>query len=688
MFAGVSNSATNSAAHQPACSVNEEPPAIAVTSQGSENSLPSQGRDQDSDQRHCMDLSNPRRSIFDIPEILQEVCGYLHGLTLVRASRVSKDFFNCCKALLWTTIPESAWQDPYFCENWHHHGSRIRSLRCGPGVDLGQVALYCHNLVSLDVSRILDEQMYTPSSLSGASATDQNRVGSLSAAKSTASKNIISNTTQSDTKDTRYTNNSCSYQAFVGMTDNLVRVLESNRGLRCLQLKPLGRFPPALLEALTRLDLLEVLSLNGWQGFQEYSLQLILAGCRRLAHLSLGENDFTRFTLDTLACQDSSSFRKDEDCVIKLEPFDDPIKGTHGRHYVDQDLLDIQSKRAVRYPKSVPSLRSGQHLEILKPPAAAPFSNLASNADQPLDIQSRIRTLLLHQTGLRQEFLVNLTRQCPQLEHLSLINGWGFYPSSKFASVLAQLCPQLSRLEFREQALDLQDEFFVSLCRHFPRLQWLHAGRTGFSQSALESVGTYCRSIVRLNLDGTRGIQSPTLDGVLRSCPSLTELHAQGVVLNGRDLSKSSQWACTGLETLVLDIEIYVALPSAGSEDNDPAESVKTVRSRVYSQLAALTRLQRLGLGGGHRVGGRDSGVDLTLESGLRALTTLQCLESIDLRRLVQHLEQDDVEWMIQNWPRLEKVEVKDGIKNPRLGRHNKAIQWLAQARPGIELCI
>ena len=696
MFADVSNSATSNGAYEPACSANEEPSAQAGNTgslHGSEKSILGQGQDQDPDQKQCTDQSAPRRSIFDITEILQEICSYLQGLTLVRASRVSKDFFNCCEPLLWTTIPESAWQDPYFRQNWHSRAFRIRSVRCGPGVDLGQVALYCHDLVSLDVSRISDEHNYALSGHLGSSAADQTRIGSLSAAKSTTLK-TFSNSTRLKTKDVQYSSNntsastSGSYQAFVSMTHSLVRVIESNNNLRCLQLTPQGRFPPALLDALSRLDHLEILSLNGWQDFQEYSLQLILAGCRKLSHLSLGENDFTRFTLDTLACSNSISFSKDVDSVIKLESFDDPIKGSHGRHYVDQDLLDIQSKRAVRYPKSVPTLHSGQHLQHLQSPLAASFSNHPLNPDHSLDIQSQIRTLSLHQTGLRQDFLVNLTRQCPQLEHLSLIDGWGFYPSSKFASNLAQFCPQLSRFEFREQALDLQDEFFVSLCRHFPRLQWLHAGRTGFSQGALESVGTYCRNIVRLNLDGTRGIQSPALDSVLRSCPSLTVLQAQGVVLNGRDLSRSNNWTCIGLETLVVDIEIYVAFPSVGSKDHDPAESVEAVRSRVYGQLAALKRLQTLGLGGGHRVGGRDSGVDLTLESGLKSLETLQCLETLDIPRLVQHIRQEDVAWMVQHWPRLEKVVVKDSFKNPRMERYNKAIQWLAQARPGIELSL
>ncbi|KAG0045491.1 hypothetical protein BGZ83_009312 [Gryganskiella cystojenkinii] len=459
-----------------------------------------------------------------------------------------------------------------------------------------------------------------------------------------------------------------SYESFVTMSDSLVQIIQTNKNLRCLQLKPQGRFPPRLLDSLSRLDRLEILSLDGWEDFQEYSLRLILAGCQQLSHLSLGKNDFTRFSLDTLTCPETSSYLHNAKTVIKLEPFDDPIKGTHGRHYVDPDSLDIQSMRAVRclaapstnLPLGSPLQQSYRHDQHYHP-----LSTLATaRQGQTVVSQSGIRSLSLHQSGLRQEFLVNLTRQCPQLEHLSLIDGWGFYPSSKFALNLAQCCPQLSRLEFREQALDLQDEFFVSLCRHFPRLQWIHAGQTGFSQRALESVGIFCRDIVSLNLDGTRGIHSKTMESILRTCPSLKAVRAQGVVLNGRDLDKDYPWVCVGLETLVIDIEIYVALQTLGSKEKESETTVKNVRTKVYCQLAALSRIQWLGLGGGHRVGGKDSGVDLTLESGLGLLSTLQCLERLDLRRLVQNLGEEDLAWMVQHWPRLQKVEATRTVKN------------------------
>ncbi|KAG0377987.1 hypothetical protein BGX24_005001 [Mortierella sp. AD032] len=94
--------------------------------------------------------------------------------------------------------------------------------------------------------------------------------------------------------------------------------------------------------AMAQLDNLRLLSLNGWDDFQEYSLQLVLESCSRLSHLSLGENNFTRFTLESFAKSHSTSVipgivtsGKTEDAVVKLERYDDPIKGGNGSsiHY-------------------------------------------------------------------------------------------------------------------------------------------------------------------------------------------------------------------------------------------------------------------------------------------------------------------------------------------------------------------
>ncbi|KAF9288101.1 hypothetical protein BGZ68_000789 [Mortierella alpina] len=593
-------------------------------------------------------------------------------------------FLSCCQPLLWISVSRSAWDNGFFQNNWHKHGSEIRFLQCGPGVDLVRVALYCRKLVSLDISCIREPIV-----------SKGRRGGQITGSSpSVTRKQPNAQVNGTDHKDRRQETDMDTYSSFLAMATKLVRVIHSNQNLHCLQFRPSGRIPLMLLEALAQHDRLRVLSLNGWQDFQEYSLELIMEACPQLSHLSLGENDFTRYTLQTIAkCEENrytipkalSSGSKE--AMVRLEPYDDPIKSRSGPYGAGQDLLDVCSKQAVLYNPS-PTLASKEHVALQKvtPASQQPLLSPKDCRPSALAPWSQIRSLSLCQTGLRQEFLVNLARMCPSLEHLSLLDGWGFYPTSRFASVLSQVCPHLKRLEFREQALDLQDEFFTSLCSRFPRLEWIHAGKTGFSHSALESVRLHCKDIVSLNLDGARGVQSAALVKVLSTCGSLRALSAQGVVLNGQDLHSGSAWACRGLETLVLDIEIYAL--STGARTPATAltmTSIQSIRERIYDRLADLSRLQMLGLGGGHAVG-TERGIDLTLTSGLGKLASLACLERLDIRRLARAVGQEDFAWMVQHWPRFRQLDISSSKRRAASDNTNKAIEWLTHTRPGMDI--
>lgn len=608
-----------------------------------------------------------RSVALSMPEILQEICRYLDKPALIHASQVSRQFWACCSPLLWVTIPEHAWRNDYFRTNWHQHASRILVLQCAADVNLKVVSAHCKNLVSLDVSRVQEGL--------AASANRDN-----------------TQTMASERRNDRPGNNNnhpakiameppVSYDSFVRMTEDLIRVLDSNRNLRCLQMRPHGRFPTRLLNTLSRMEKLQILSLNAWHDFQEHSLQLIIESCPRLSHLSLGENDFTRFTLENLGTP--TPIKQGANTFIRLERYDDPLKSRNGPAIWNQDPLEIQSKHAVLY-----TLSPAQDSEDLHVPYPVPLPLQHQYQPSVTPLQSQITSLSLHQTGLRQEFLVNLTTRCPHLEHLSMLNGWGFYPSSRFATILSRSCPGLTKLEFRDQALDLQDEFFTTLCQHFPRLEWIHAGLTGFSRGAMEAVQLHCKWIASLNLDGARGIPSQAVDQILRTCSTLTGFSARGVVLNARHLSQEPSWSCHGLETLVLDIEIYAVVGAAyGTAQSEAQEDVPTVRKRFYKQLAELTRLRCLGLGGGHRVGGTDIGVDLTLASGLERLHSLHCLERLDIRRMVRTQGESDLAWMAQHWPRLRYLEVSK-IRS-YIGENDKthkAIEWLSRSRPGMTI--
>lgn len=756
-----------------------------------------------------------------IPELLLQICLYLDTKALIYASQVSRSFRVCCEPLLWTDVPEGAWSNPLFRATWTLHADKIRSLTCGPGVDLEFVAKHCRGLISLDVSKIMErgvmdkslvgEPRYKSLGLSdrGESYKDhksgtrspfegawnshsigihRNNTNSIWAAvkinksHETTNSGTMACTTHQDKDDITAHNfigrNSALYTTFREMADCLAVLLQQNPQLRCLRLQPHGTLPRPLLSALSQLTDLRLLFLNSWQDFQEYSLQLILESCKSLELLSLGENDFIRFTLESIALTSVSSryqqhLKQTGTEKVRLEKFDDPLKSTSGmapltgQTYAEPDLRDFHAKRAVLVSSSTlgseGALAYELHLQQLsqqqsgtvysdpltynqqvvytsptlahRPNPSLPVSH-KQYQEQQRQQRTQIRSLNLDHTGLRQDFLLNLVNQCPRLEHLSVQTSWGLYPSSKFMQLLRFTCPKLKRFQFRDQGKDLQDEFFLQMIDQFSgQLEWLHAGKTGFSQAALGALlrqqsqlqpyqdsvllqGQPTQSfkgLVSLNVDGARGIQSKSVIQLLEQCCGLKVLSAQGVVLNGRDLFQSPSglvpWSCRGLETLVIDIEIYAAVTTT-----PPSQTVETIRCGVYHQLGTLTRLQHLGLGGGHCIRGskNEPGVDLTLASGLDALSGLHCLEHLDIHRLVRHIRKAELAWMTYHWPRLRRIEAKKVISRSMYTQPcslpldqlfgasndcnaasagpeesmNKAIEWLAQARPGIDVCL
>ncbi|KAG0340648.1 hypothetical protein BG004_006334 [Podila humilis] len=753
-----------------------------------------------------------------IPEVLQHICLYLDTTALIRASQVSRAFHICCDPLIWTHVPEGAWRNAFFRANWSFHADKIRSLVCTPFVNLSAIAQRCHKLIFLDVSKVLgrtvimDNGTLREPNYGGPVQDDSKehtkqsrRIGFIAhsgtrttspaadALLCTGIKSISSHNTNSIRPK-----GNCTYRTFHDVVKDLVVLLKHNPSLQCLQMQPQGVFPRALLTTLAELKDLCTLVMDDWLDFHEYSLQLILESCHTLEHLIMGKNDFTPFTLSSIALtsaltryQQHLKLTSGSDTTIRLQRFDDPHKSTDGRMplkkiaYVDPDMRDLYATQAALAPSSSSDLTATgsfafqQHLHkqskqhqsdgtssssqttgssqttytqysLVDRPTAAASSSLQQHyrQTQSPSCQTRIRSLNLDHSGFRQDFLLNLLSQCPQLEQLSFKSCWGLYPSSKFVPMLRFICPELRQFQVRDQVKDLQDTFFIQLIEEFSgQLDSLHAEKTGFSQSSLVTLlkqqqhhgSLQCqnqarlqqdllllpasrpfKSLVSLNLDAVRGLQSKTLVQLLEVCSDLCVFSAQGVVLNGRDLFKPKStslssssssfsspanvdlipWSCLRLETLVIDFAIYAAASSpvsSSSRDQSsqftPVLQVSEIRKGIYQQLASLTRLQHLGLGGGHSVRGEtgenEPGVDCTLESGLAALEGLQCLESLDVHRLMSRLKQVDLAWMVLHWSRLRKITAKKDkvIADSRHAGHmNKAFEWLAATRPGIDL--
>ncbi|KAF9974577.1 hypothetical protein BGZ73_002012 [Actinomortierella ambigua] len=211
-------------------------------------------------------VATSKLSVLDIPETLQLVCSFLDRRTLLAASRVSKAWRACCHPFLWSTVPATAWTSPYFVAHWKQHAPLIRHLSLGqPSEDspsfLCEASKHCQDLVSVDASRMTVS--VRGNSSGGGSGSGSGRP----------------------------------------IHCDLNKLLLHNYGqLRSLQLSLQGRIPRDLVYALGNLRVLRDLVLDHWTDFDEYSLELVLleACPHSLESLSLSDNDFSSFTLESL----------------------------------------------------------------------------------------------------------------------------------------------------------------------------------------------------------------------------------------------------------------------------------------------------------------------------------------------------------------------------------------------------
>ncbi|KAF9159355.1 hypothetical protein DFQ26_006619 [Actinomortierella ambigua] len=469
------------------------------------------------------------QNVLDIPETLQLVCSFLDRPTLLAASRVSQAWRACCHPFLWSVVPATAWNNPYLLAHWKQHAPLIHhlSLAGQPSVSehsllllmppppppllplLQEVSEHCHELVSVDASRIT-----VPGSSSGGNSTSRS----------------------------------------MSITPLLCKVLLHNGGqLRSLRLSLQGRIPRDLVYALGNLRVLQELVLDHWTDFDEYSLQrILLDACPpSLVSLSLSDNDFLPFTLESLhnvpaaaavvvdcppppplllqgggtrssrtaLATGAAAWASSNPSSDHPKRASDPILTTTSNsvndttmttdlstrdHYSSlerdggQDKRQQQQREPKRqhasYPNNInnsvdssrrhPPKHTNMEMEMgnkvyphlgskfnLPSPSSgggvlhnSPTSEsttctkrIDSVATTTTNITStttttQIRSLSIHRATFRQGFLLNLLRLCPRLERLSLLESRGFFPTATFPARLAQLCPRLRDFEFSSPA--------------------------------------------------------------------------------------------------------------------------------------------------------------------------------------------------------------------------------------------
>ncbi|KAF9097885.1 hypothetical protein BGX29_007875 [Mortierella sp. GBA35] len=220
--------------------------------------------------------------------------------------------------------------------------------------------------------------------------------------------------------------------------------------------------------------------------------------------------------------------------------------------------------------------------------------------------------------------------------------------------------PQLDDLDL--QNLPGSDEQFAALLGHLPPLKYLSLppARGGGAAYFEPLRGRHFDSLRSLNVSAFRGFESSKALKVLQNCPQLEEYAARRVSL--KDLRSSPlAWVCLGLKRLT----VFFA-----SDCDEPGPGDSTL---LFDQLSRLNRLELLDVSQTweyiiHGQVTLEKAPQWRLNSGLSQLSTLTRLQHFNVAKTGQDFNDEDIDWMLVHWPRLEKVSLCDsadkGIQN------------------------
>ncbi|KAG0043044.1 hypothetical protein BGZ83_011893 [Gryganskiella cystojenkinii] len=284
-------------------------------------------------------------------------------------------------------------------------------------------------------------------------------------------------------------------------------------------------------------------------------------------------------------------------------------------------------------------------------------------------------------------------QKCPQIEFLHwdllLTIPKAKFPTKQFCDLLAKKrFPKLHKLHI-ELEPQLSDSDLCMIMTDIHRLTELHVPVCNFGPKAFGALKRHFHTLEALDVKGCPNFGSERAQIVLESCPRLQKLsadflHGQNIVANRLSTSSSSSsssstqkkgWVCRGLRVLDVCI-IKISQPRW--------------RFEVFTQLGEMTELRELHLGFHKLSSGADwfhkqdnQAPKFRLDCGLDALVGLKHLEQFTFNQLPQNMQEEDVRWIAQAWPFLERITIKMNKDDTKLA---KLIQILYQARPGLDL--
>ncbi|KAF9585983.1 hypothetical protein BGW38_010675 [Lunasporangiospora selenospora] len=240
----------------------------------------------------------------------------------------------------------------------------------------------------------------------------------------------------------------------------------------------------------------------------------------------------------------------------------------------------------------------------------------------------------------------------------------------------------------------------ISTLRGIPRkengednsiLRKWHTPTSGFGGKAYMSLERHFGSIQDLDLSFCENVTSTMVQEILCSCPVLVHINANTIHIDDiqratHDSQEPRPWVCTRLRTWCIFIDMAPKPSNSQVNSSSPfftktkpslttrAQQYQQEQRDVFERLALLKDLESLDLDYNFprpnrgRTGQQATAGPKTLiwdlEHGLdalKALTKIQTIAFIRNRADAQHIPMASVEWMIQHWPRLYKVDGRLG---------------------------
>lgn len=161
-----------------------------------------------------------------------------------------------------------------------------------------------------------------------------------------------------------------------------------------------------------------------------------------------------------------------------------------------------------------------------------------------------------------------------------------------------------------------------------------------------------CTTINVLHVSSCRRLTSDNIFELLESCPVLEDFAAATVNMTGI-LKRNTDWACHKLKRLSLAI-VFDGIPT--SYQTTATATTREAQKTVYTQLARLQDLKTFKCNN-HAPPANTFELQLNLSYGLDHLSTWgESIESLECLNIQQRMTLEDIQWMLDHWPRLKNV--------------------------------